>query len=154
MSVLRLSHIGLCVSDLERSVAFYRDALLFSEQSALDVSGAEADTLLDLEGVKLRAVYLERDGTRIELLRFDSPSGSGDPGPRPVNRLGLTRLSLRVDDLDATIRAIERAGGRCLAATRIENPRFQTLAVFVVDPDGLRIELLQTPGDPSSLPGS
>ena len=154
MSVLRLSHIGLCVSELERSVSFYRDALEFQELSALDVSGADADTLLELEGVKLRAVYLERDGTRIELLQFDAPGCTGGPGPAPVNRLGLTHLSLRVDDLDATVLAVERSGGRCLAATRIENPRFQTRAVFVVDPDGLRIELLQTPGDPSALPAA
>ncbi len=154
MSVLRLSHIGLCVSDLERSISFYRDALHFQELSALHVSGAEADTLLELEGVELRAVYLERDGTRIELLHFDAPGCTGGPGPRPLNRLGLTHLSLRVDDLDATIRAVERGGGRCLATTRIENPRFQTRAVFVVGPDGLRIELLQMPGDPSSLPAA
>ena len=62
MSVLRLSHIGVCVSDLERSVAFYRDALGFRQISAIDVSGADADALLELEGVKLRATYLERDG--------------------------------------------------------------------------------------------
>jgi catechol 2,3-dioxygenase-like lactoylglutathione lyase family enzyme len=153
MSVLRLSHVGLCVSDLERSLAFYRDALGFREVSALEVSGAETDRLLELEGVELRAVYLERDGARIELLCFDSPPSSAEPTRRPLNRLGLTHLSLRVDDLDAAIRAVERAGGSCLEATRIENPRFETRAVFVVDPDGQRIELLQTPGDPSSLPG-
>jgi len=152
--VLRLSHIGICVSDLERSLGFYRDALGFGERSGLDASGAEVDRLLELEAVKLRARYLERDGTRIELLCFDSPGCSGDPGPRPVNQLGLTHLSLRVEDLDAAIRACERAGGRCLAATRIDDPRFQTRAVFVVDPDGMRIELVQAPGDPGALPGS
>lgn len=154
MSVLRLSHIGLCVSNLERSVAFYRDALGFRERSSIDVSGDDADTLLDLESVELRAVYLERDGTRIELLHFGAPGGTDGPGPRPVNRLGLTHLSLRVDDLDAMIQAVEQAGGRCLTSSRIANPRFQMQAVFVVDPDGLRIELLQAPGDPGSLPGA
>jgi glyoxylase I family protein len=152
VSVVRLSHIGICVSDLEKSVAFYRDALGFRERSALDVSGAEADTLLELESVELRAVYLERDGTRIELLRFEAPESTGGPGPRPVNQLGLTHLSLRVDDLDAAIRAVEQAGGRCLSGTRIENARFRTSAVFVLDPDGLRIELLDAPGAPDSLP--
>ena len=39
MNVQRLSHIGICVSELERSVAFYRDALGFEEISRLRVSG-------------------------------------------------------------------------------------------------------------------
>ena len=154
MAVQRLSHIGLCVSNLERSLAFYRDALGFRELSALEVSGVETDRLLELEGVKLRASYLERDAVRVELLCFDAPGSTGPAEPAPANRLGLTHLSLRVDDLDFAIHAVERAGGRGLPHTRVESPRFQMRAVFVVDPDGLRIELLQAPGDPDALPGA
>ena len=71
-----------------------------------------------------------------------------------VNRPGLTHLSFRVDDLGTVVSDVERLGGRVLAGSEIDNPRFSTKAVFVVDPDGLRIELLQTPGDPDSLPGA
>ena len=154
MGVQRLSHIGICVSDLERSIAFYRDALGFALLSELEVSGAESEQLLDLEPVVLRAVYLERDHTRIELLHFEEPGETGAPGPHPVNRLGLTHLSFRVDDLDDAVEAVERNGGRTLKRSRIDNPRFQTAAIFVTDPDGLRIELLTAPGDPGALPGS
>jgi catechol 2,3-dioxygenase-like lactoylglutathione lyase family enzyme len=141
------------VTDLEASVAFYRDALGFSELSRLEVSGPEADQLLGLKGVALRAVYLERDGTRIELLRFDSPGETGGPGPRPVNQPGLTHLSFRVASLDDTISAVESRGGGVLPGTRIHNPAYETSAIFVTDPDGLRIELLEAPGDPNALPG-
>lgn len=152
-SVQRLSHIGLCVSDLERSTAFYRDALGFSERSRLEVAGPEAEKLLTLSELKLSAVYLERDGTRIELLLYDSPGHVTGDVPRPMNRLGLTHLSLRVADLAAAERAISEYGGSVLADTRIENPRFHTRAIFVLDPDGQRIELLEAPGDPNALPG-
>lgn len=141
------------MSDLERSLAFYRDALGFREVSRLEVDGPETDRLLDLGGVRLRAVYLERDGARIELLKFDAP-GETAPGPHPINRLGLTHLSFRVESLDDAIAAVAAAGGRPLPDSRIENPRFRTAAIFVTDPDGLRLELLQTPGDPASLPGA
>ena len=70
MTVQRLSHIGICVSDLERSVRFYRDVLGFEEMSRLQVKGAEAERLLQLAGGELQAVYLQRDGTRIELLFY------------------------------------------------------------------------------------
>ena len=152
MTVQRLSHVGICVSDLDRSTAFYRDALGFQVLSQLEVSGPEAEQLLDLDPVTLRATYLERDGTRIELLHFEEPGETGAPGPRPVNRLGLTHLSFRVDDLDSAIAAVEACGGQVLKPSRVDTPRFEAAVVFVTDPDGLRIELLQMPGDPNTLP--
>jgi glyoxylase I family protein len=153
MTVLRLSHIGICVSDLTLSTAFYRDALGFEERSQLSVSGSDAERLIGLADLQLRAVYLERDGTRIELLQYDSPGYIAGERPNPLNRLGLTHLSLRVSSIDAVGEAIERLGGAVLTESRIENERFATHALFATDPDGLRIELLETPGDPNSLPG-
>lgn len=151
--IQRLSHIGLCVSNLERSIAFYRDVLGFSVLSRLEVSGKDAERLVGLANLELSAVYLERDGTRLELLYYASPGHVAGEMPNPLNRLGLTHLSFRVSDLERALAAIPHAGGRVLDGSRIENPRFRTHAAFVLDPDGLRIELLETPGDPNSLPG-
>ena len=154
MAIQHLSHIGICVANLERSLVFYRDGLGFRERSKLDVSGAAVDTLLQLSDTQLRAIYLERDGTRIELLQFSEPGHRGDGSERPMNQLGLTHLSLRVSDLDATIADLTRAGGRAMHETRIEHPEFRVSAIFVSDPDGTRIELVEQPGDPKALPGS
>ena len=154
MSVQRLSHIGICVAELERSVAFYRDALGFEEISRLQVSGPESARLLQLEGGAVHAVYLQRDGTRIELLFYPQAGHQGARAPAPMNRLGLTHISLRVADLDAVVAAVASLGGACLDATRIDNDAWRSKAVFVTDPDGLRIELLQAPGDPDALPGA
>ena len=153
MTVQRLSHIGICVSDLERSVCFYRDTLGFQELSRLQVKGQEAERLLNIAGGELQAVYLERDGTRIELLFYPVAGHEQNDTPRPMNRLGFTHLSLRVADLDALVATIEQAGGAILANTRVDNEDWGTKALFVTDPDGLRIELLQAPGSPDALPG-
>jgi catechol 2,3-dioxygenase-like lactoylglutathione lyase family enzyme len=154
MSVQRLSHLGICVSDLARAVGFYRDALGFAERGPLEVAGEPAARLLGLPELKLRAVYLERDGVRIELLHYVAPGALGDGTPRPMNALGLSHLSLRVADLDRAVEAVLRAGGRLLAASRIALPAARTRAVFVTDPDGTRLELVEAPGDPAALPGS
>lgn len=153
MSILRLSHVGICVAALEPALAFYRDGLGFRELSRLEIAGEAAEVLLEIDGVRLEAVYLERDGVRIELLHYPEPGCEGFPDPRPMNALGLTHLSLRVDDLDTTSRALEAAGGRVLETTRTWNESFEAGAVFVVAPDGTRIELVQAPGDPAALPG-
>jgi catechol 2,3-dioxygenase-like lactoylglutathione lyase family enzyme len=154
MTIQRLSHIGICVSELERSVCFYRDALGFQELSRLQVKGQEAERLLNIAGGELQAVYLERDGTRIELLYYPVAGHEQTETPRPMNRLGFTHLSLRVADLESIVAAIEQNGGTTLAETRVDNDAWGSKAVFVTDPDGLRIELLQAPGDPGALPGS
>ncbi|MEM9255791.1 MAG: VOC family protein [Pseudomonadota bacterium] len=153
MSVQRLSHIGICVSDLGRSLAFYRDALGFTELSRINVEGEHSERLLGIDGGKLEAVYLERDGTRIELLYYPDAGHLPQSSLPPINRLGLSHLSLRVADLDSTIETIIQSGGHCIDHTRVENSQWHTRVVFATDPDGLRIELLQAPGDPAALPG-
>jgi catechol 2,3-dioxygenase-like lactoylglutathione lyase family enzyme len=143
---MRFSQVGICVSDWRRSLRFYHDVLGFRYVHELELKGEPSDTLLRLEGVALRAIYLEREGVRIELLHFDSPGCTGDGEPRPMNRLGLTHLALRVDDLDRMLGELAGAGVRVLRETRIEVPHARTKAVFITDPDGTLIELVQQPG--------
>jgi catechol 2,3-dioxygenase-like lactoylglutathione lyase family enzyme len=154
MPIQRLSHIGICVSDLERSLAFYRDLLGFKRVSELQIAGEPTTTLLQLDDVDLHAVYLERDGTRIELLYYRKPGSTGEATARPMNQLGLTHLSLRVDDLPGLLDRMKAAGVRVLEKSRIDIPAFEAAAVFITDPDGTLIELVQAPGDPSMLPGA
>jgi catechol 2,3-dioxygenase-like lactoylglutathione lyase family enzyme len=152
--ILRLSHLGLCVADLERSLRFYCDGLGFREVGGLDAAGEPSATLLELPGVEVRARFLERDGARLELLHYPRPGATGDARPRPMNAVGFTHLSFRVDDLDAAMARLEALGGRALAHTRIENPRFGARAAFLADPDGARLELVEAPGDPAAVPGA
>jgi glyoxylase I family protein len=144
-SGMRISHIGLCVSDRVRSRRFYETAFGFRHVSDLDVDGELPSRLLGLKDVALHAVYLQRDAVTIELLEYASPGHTDDVAPRVVNRLGLTHLSLNVDDLDALLPAVVETGGRVLDDTRID-PGGGVKAIFVVDPDGTPIELVQRPG--------
>src|SRR5262249_696878 len=61
MAVRFASHLGICVSDPERSLRFYRDLLGFREAGALEVGDAHSARLLGLEKVALHARFLERD---------------------------------------------------------------------------------------------
>ncbi len=151
--LLRLTHIGICVADMERSLRFYRDLLGFRFEHDLHVEGEPTDTLLRLRGVVLDAAYLTRDGVRIELLRFASPPAP-PPRVRAMHERGLTHLSFRVADMDATLGALRAAGERVLEETVIRFPEFQSAACMIVDPDGQLIELVQAPGDPAAPPRS
>jgi glyoxylase I family protein len=151
LPIARITHVGIGVSDLERSLRFYRDLLGFTWEHALDVEGEPTDTLLRLRGTKLHAEYLSRDGVRIELLHFASPAAPARP-ERAINEHGLTHLSFRVTDMDAVLAALRAAGERVLEDTVIRFPEWQSAACFVVDPDGQLIELVQAPGDPAAPP--
>jgi catechol 2,3-dioxygenase-like lactoylglutathione lyase family enzyme len=151
MHVQKLTHMGICVSDLERSLRFYRDVLGCKEVGRLALDGAAVDTLNGLSGVKVRAIYLERDGWRLELIEFREPGSIGPKAPRPMNQLGLTHLSFRVADLDAVCAQLEAAGGGVLRETRLDLP--PTHVVMAFDPDGSRLELIQSTGDPNAVPG-
>jgi catechol 2,3-dioxygenase-like lactoylglutathione lyase family enzyme len=69
-----------------------------------------------------------------------------------MHERGLTHLSFRVADLEATVAALRAAGERVLDETIIRFPEFQSAACFIADPDGQLIELVQTPGDPAAPP--
>lgn len=142
-----LSHLGICVSDLERSLRFYVEGLGFEPVASHRV-GDEFAALLELDGVALESRMLARDGVTIELLGFARPRPCGSPERRPMNQLGLTHLSLRVDDLDAVAREIERFGGAVVGHTRttIEAGSARLEFVYCTDPDGVRIELMDLPG--------
>ncbi|MDX2166910.1 MAG: VOC family protein [Deltaproteobacteria bacterium] len=154
MAVLRMTHVGLCVADLERALRFYRDGLGFVQRSELRIGGEPTETLLGIGEVDLHAVYLERDGTRIELLHYVVPGAIGDTAPRAMNRRGLTHLSLRVDSVAEAVAALRPLGATVLESRAIDLPDFGAAAVFVTDPDGTLIELVQAPGDPEPPPGA
>lgn len=153
LSVRRLTHFGICVSDLERSLRFYRDALGFSEVGRIEPDTASTSRLLGID-CKLCAVYLERDGWRMELLHYPEPGHTGTRDPRPMNQLGMTHLSFRVEDIDDVLEKLEAAGGRVLAESILEFGDGAVKALMALDPDGTRLELIEAPGDPNAIPGS
>jgi glyoxylase I family protein len=148
LAVLRVGHIGVCVSDMERALAFYCDLLGFRPLTEVAVADALSAKLLRLPGVDQRTVFVERDGVRLAIFSFARPAAQGAGKIRAMNETGMVALMLRVDDLDATLERMRAAGVRVLDETRIEHPAYGSKLVFVTDPDGMLIELIEIPGDP------
>lgn len=138
----RLTHIGLCVSDLEKSINFYCTALDFQEIGRMHVTGEEAAQLLDVPGLVLDLVYLQRDGFRLELLSYTDPGVDGEGRPRRLNAPGLSHLSFRVDDADELIARIERCGGHAWPERTVKFDGGNR-GLMATDPDGTWIELIE-----------
>jgi catechol 2,3-dioxygenase-like lactoylglutathione lyase family enzyme len=137
------SHFGICVRNLERSLAFYCGALDF-EKAESHAIGSEFAALMDLPDVAVTSQFIRRGPTAIELLAFSEPSPFGDTTRRAVNQLGLTHLSFRVHDVAAIAARIVELGGAIVESSRTTIDFGETALEFLycTDPDGVRVELM------------
>jgi lactoylglutathione lyase len=143
---LSFSHVGVCVSDLERSTRFYTEVLGFRPVLTMDL-GSEVAATMEVENCAFTSRMLARGDVRVELLHWRSQEAEGDGERRPMTRLGLTHLCLRVDDVEPVLQAAEAHGGTAHRHTTTELPALgmdggPVRLVYLTDPDGVRIELM------------
>ena len=138
----RLTHVGVCVRDIEKSTDFYCTALGFEKVGGMHVDDTASARLLAVDGLDLELVYLQRDGFRLELLGYTAPGTTGDGEPRAMNALGFTHLSFRVDDVDALTAAVVEHGGRRLSDRSVSFDGGNR-GVMLTDPDGNLLELIE-----------
>jgi lactoylglutathione lyase len=132
-----VNHVGLCVTDLDRSRRFYEEALGFAHRNDLAVRDRAASRLLQVpEPVGLTAVYLTLGDFVLELLHF-AREGNAPARDRVFTEPGLTHLSFSVADVAATCAQVEALGGEVLADTAVGGH-----AILVRDPDGQLVELM------------
>lgn len=144
-----LSHRGICVSDIAASERFYREALGFEPYQDFGIiEGDDMAKTMELPGVRLRALMLKRpDGPVIELLQFLEPEASGPREKRSTLQYGLVHISFYVDDIDAWAARITKAGGTVYEETRAYFAGNDTTLLYCTDPDGVRVELMKSPGE-------
>ena len=144
MEVRRVSHVGMCVSNIEQSLEFYRDGLGFELVSKYEIDPVfgrvmELDQLEDG-----KSWLISRDGITLELLWYASPEIYGDGMRGDMNRRGFTHLCVFVDDVDEVAQRIVALGGHVHSETRttVSGEEIKGEWVYCSDPDGVRIELI------------
>ncbi len=134
-----IGHIGLSVTDLDRSVRFWVDALGLEEVVNQGFEGAVYETVLNLPGARGRVVLLAKPGLELELFEFAHPTPRAPRADQRVSDLGITHFCVEVDDIE---QEYER-----LAALGVEfhcpPVDFGGLAkaTYALDPDGNVFEL-------------
>jgi len=112
VAIKRVNHTGISVSDMERSLAFYRDLLgmeLIFDSDLDDVEPLNA--VVGMDNARGRVCWLRADDkTMIELWQWDHPEGRPLPDDyRPADK-GVTHFALEVDDVDELCERIVAAG--------------------------------------------
>jgi lactoylglutathione lyase len=142
--VRAVTHLGLCVSAFERSLRFYTEGLGFELAECFEIPSALADLAEVPPPVEVRSQMLVRDGWKLELLDWRSPLAEGR-ALASRREIGFTHLSVDVDDLRAVEARLVELGATAIESTRctVPMPTGSMDVLFLADPDGIRIELVQ-----------
>ena len=143
MAIVGVLHVGLTVSDADRSIAFYRDNFGFELLTERIAEGHWAEQVSGIPGIQLRIVHLYREGLRLELLEFLRPRGAREA--RGFNDAGSAHICFLTDDMDGEFeRLLEAGAGRINPPqTVVGGPNDGGRVVYVKDPDGNAVELHQ-----------
>lgn len=148
-AVRRINHVGVSVSDMERSLRFYRDLLGLEPVLDLDVrSEPGLDRVVGMPSVIGRVVFLDAGDTRLELWCYADPAGEPlPPGHKPAD-LGVSHLAFEVDDLDDLYHRL--LAGRVPVTCPPEDLGIHR-TFYAQGPDGEFVELLQDRSDRAML---
>jgi lactoylglutathione lyase len=149
-----VSHFGIQVAELERSVAFYGDLLGFELVARWVRDQEYIQELVGYPGVELHvAVFrLPLSNAFLEILEYKNVD-KHPVDPSTANP-GTAHFCLYVDNLDALHDRLSSAGVRFVSDVKSPNigPNRGGKAVYMIDPDGIRVELIETTktlaGDP------
>ncbi len=150
MSIKVCHHHGFTVSDLDRSIPFYRDLLglelvRVSERRNLP----SYDQIIGHDDIVLHVAILRHpvNGFLLELCKYDNPKGQ----QRELDNIfvGASHLAFEVEDVDSQYRALVAAGfGGINPPVDVERDgQVVARAMYALDPDGISIEMFQEFGD-------
>jgi len=142
VSVQKLSHIVLHVSDMERSLKFYRDILGLEVAFETNSEGLGDGAAAMTAGANFRVVgCLVRGGIVLELTEGMSTAIHDGADDSYI-------IALSVSDIEEAHAQIIDAGVSPLMPPMEVMPGIKMF--FVQDPDGRQIEFVEFPGDANS----
>ena len=143
---MRWHHAAITVNNVQKSLAFYRDALGFTLFMDEVVSGPELDKAFMETGVRIRMVMLTDEAMNmIELIEWQSHRAIKRPAEYlKFKSTGLVEICLSVPDLEKMVEDLKNKGFKCrVPIWHFEAGGFGTKVAYITDPDGVQIELIQ-----------
>lgn len=146
-SVNVLDHISVTVSDLERSLAFYRDLLGMKEVERHHLEGETISKMAGKPGVEMDVVRLEAPetpGIQLDLQQYVKPKGTVFTAE--LGDSAHAHLCLGVPDLTAAYHELKAEGVEFVSEPVGFDLGWCVVdVVFFKDPDGFVLELMQVP---------
>jgi len=142
MIITAIRHTGIVVSDMQRSLHFYRDLLGLEVWADFEDNSEYTQQVTDLPGANIWMVKLKaKDGVSIELLQYLSHP-QGVPEPMRACDVGCNHIALQVDHIDAMYEKMVSAGIRFHSPPLLSSDG-GAKATYCRDPEGVIIELVE-----------
>jgi catechol 2,3-dioxygenase-like lactoylglutathione lyase family enzyme len=142
--------VGMTVSSIDRSVAFFSTVLTFETVSDIEVTGVEYDRLQGVFGVRMRVVRMRLGGEEIELTEYLTPRGRRVPDDSRSNDRWFQHVAIIVSDMDEAYARLRAHGVEHASPEPQRLPDWNTAAggitaFYFKNPDGHPLEVLQFP---------
>ena len=145
--VLGTNHTSFTVTDLDRTVGFFRDCLGFQLLNRAPRDSDIVSRITGVEGADMEIAFLRGPGCTIELIEYKAPANRGRVEARPCDA-GFAHMAFDVDDVDAAIAAAKQHAVEPIGKPVPINdgPNKGRRVVYLRDPDGVTIEFIEIPG--------
>ena len=152
MNVEWMNHTGFVVSNMKRSLAFYRDQLGLEIERDQILEGEFISELVGYPDAKLHIIYLGLGDMKhsVELIEYLNPRGNAAPLPERKD-IGATHLGIIVDNVDEFYKELSSKEVRFVSSPAIRPDAVYPMAqkgCYMQDPDGNWLELLERPPAP------
>jgi lactoylglutathione lyase len=139
------NHVSFTVSDMGRSLAFYRDLLGMTLEADREIQGPHISQITGFSGARLRAANLRLGGLMVELIQYREPVGE-QPSLRTCN-VGNAHVGFDVEDLPRLVQELSAKGVsfRSEPVAIPSGPLKGGYVVYLSDPDGITLEFIQRP---------
>jgi glyoxylase I family protein len=146
--IIAADHTGITVSNLERSLDFWRNVLGFEFSHSTHQSGEIAEQITGVKGAELKlAVVKTTGGHKIELLEYLAPAHRKQRAERRPCDVGHVHVALTVENLGPLLKKITTSGWKAAGKpqTLTAGPNTGKRVIYVRDPDGTTIEFMELP---------
>lgn len=145
----RIYHVGLTVSDMDRSIAFYRDVLGLTFLGELLMEGAETEAMFRRKNCRARVAYLngsEKGGMPpVELIQFVDADLKKQP--TDLFTTSVSELCFYTEDIEAAYQSLQSHQVDCLSAPQSFDFTAEgfgkSKSFYFRDPDGIILEMMQ-----------
>ncbi|MDP7539819.1 MAG: VOC family protein [Alphaproteobacteria bacterium] len=143
-AILATNHTSFTVSDLDRSVAFFTEALGFNLVHRGGRDPALIEKVVGVPGANIEAAYIQGPGHRLELIQYKGPADRKQVESRPCDT-GFAHVAYDVDDIDAALAAAAPFGFKPLNPPQDlhHGPNAGGRVVYTRDDDGVTVEYIQ-----------
>ena len=142
---LKLEHIALSVSDLERSVGFYRDLIGMEMVETIECSPETGlGDIVGIPGCSTRIAKLKSGQTILELFEYSEPRGRAISIDRTQADNGLTHLGFTSGNIHSDYKKLRENGVKFYSEPIEYRPNVWN--AYFYGPDGETCEIRQFTG--------